>query len=819
MYSITEISEILHSEVVNKSTSRIRYLLTDSRSIISASESLFFALIGARHNGHKFIRELYDQQVRNFVVSVLPDDLEYYKDASFIKVPDTLKALQHLASWHRKKFSFPVIGITGSNGKTIIKEWLFQLLREDYNIVRSPKSYNSQVGVPLSVWQLDKDHDLAIFEAGISLPGEMQNLQPVILPDIGIISNIGDAHQQNFMDYKHKTREKLMLFSQAKTLIYCKDHNTIESQIRSQKQLEDIRLFSWSRKSTADLFISKTAKNGGFTVIDAVYKNKHAVIRIPFIDDASVENAIHCWSLMLVLNISQEVISRRMELLAPVAMRLELRHGINNCTIINDSYNSDLGSLGIALDVLNQQNQHLKKTLIISDILQSGRDEEMLYKEVADLVDKKDISKVIGIGEAISRNAGLFRGDCHFYSSTGQFIKNIVTEKFSDEAILLKGSRSFEFELISNMLQSQAHRTVLEINLNAIVHNLNYYRSCLNQGTKIMVMVKAFSYGSGSYEIANLLQFHRVDYLGVAFTDEGVTLRNAGITLPILVMNAEVQDFDTMIEHNLEPEIFSFRILRSFSKAVQHNMIHTFAIHIKLDTGMKRLGFTESEMSDLAKELKTMDNLRIRSVFSHLAASDESIHDEFSRQQIQKFEAMSSRITEMYDYQILRHILNSSGIERFPEAQYDMVRLGIGLYGLSSLSGKQLANVTTLKSNISQVKNVKSDETVGYNRMGKTGRDSRIAIVPVGYSDGLNRRLGNGTGKILVKGQFAPIIGNICMDMCMIDITGIDADEGDEVIIFGDSYPLTGIARLLDTIPYEIMTGISARVKRVYFQE
>jgi alanine racemase len=818
-YTIKEISDIIGGKLTGNSKDTIKYLLTDSRSIISPEESVFFAITGSRHNGHNYISELSFKQVKHFVVSTLPRDTELLKNACFIKVNDTLKALQQLAAYHRHNFSIPVVGITGSNGKTIIKEWLYQLLSQDYNIVRSPKSYNSQVGVPLSVWQMDEGHQFAIFEAGISLPGEMQNLQPVINPDIGIFTNIGEAHQQNFIDYKHKVREKLNLFTKSKLLIYCKDHNVIEGQIKSQKQFEDISIFSWSRKSTADLFINVIKKENRHTIIEATYRNSHTSISIPFTDDASVENAIHCWSLMLYLGINPDVIKSRMEILTSIAMRLEIKHGVNNCTLINDSYNSDLGSLGIALDVLNQQKQHNRKTLIISDIFQSGKEEDVLYKEVADLVEKKEVTRIIGVGDAISRNSKYFHIPGHFYLSTGRLLRNLSKENFQDETILLKGSRNFEFERISNALQSQAHRTVLEINLNAVVHNLNYFRAMLKPGTKIMVMVKAFSYGSGSYEVANLLQFHRVDYLGVAFADEGVTLRKAGITIPVLVMNTEEHDFDAMIEYNLEPEIYSFRILNLFHEAVIRNMVRTYPVHIKFDTGMKRLGFTPDETDRLADQLKSMPALRIRSVFSHLAASDDKVHDSFTRMQIKNFEEMSSKIIKVCDYHVMRHILNSSGIERFNEAQYDMVRLGIGLYGLSTSNQNALANITSLKSNISQIKHVKQNETVGYNRKGIIRQNSRIAIVPVGYSDGLNRRLGNGTGKVLVNNQFAPIIGNICMDMCMIDVTEIDAAEGDEVVIFGDKYPITEIARLLDTIPYEIMTSISARVKRVYFQE
>lgn len=825
-YSIANISEIVNGSVRgnNERNTVIRNLLIDSRKIITAESSLFFAIKGERNDGHIFIADLYEKGVRSFVVSTLPTDLSPYGEAAFILVKDTLFALQLLCAYHRSRFNIPVIGITGSNGKTIVKEWLFQLLREDRNIVRSPKSFNSQVGVPLSVWQINDENDLAIFEAGISKPNEMNLLRQIIQPTIGLITNIGQAHDENFENQKQKVTEKLKLFTQAEVLIYCKDYLSINEEISNTKHFPDLRVFTWSRKSRADLLVGRISKSTSDTEIQAVYKNDFIRIQIPFTDEASIENTIHCWAMMLYLGYENKVIAERMKSLSPVAMRLELKEGINNCSIINDSYNSDLGSLSIALDFLNQQKQHPKKTVILSDILQSGKNEENLYREVAENIHKKGISRLIGIGEAISRQAHLFDIEKSFYKSTAEFLQSYNNSLFRDETILLKGARTFGFEAISKVIQQKAHETVLEINLNAIVHNLNYFRSRIKADTKVMAMVKAFSYGSGSFEIANILQFHRVDYLAVAYADEGIELRKAGITLPIMVMNPEEQSYDSMIQYNLEPEIYSFRVLSLFEETLkrsERNLSKQIAIHIKLDTGMHRLGFLPDEVNELIVRIKNNKQLKIKSVFSHLAATDEAEHDDFTWQQIRKFTEMSEYIQTHVEHPILRHILNSAGVSRFPDAQFDMIRLGIGLYGIGVNASEQaqLQNVSTLKTSISQIKNIPANETIGYSRKGIAKRDTKIATVPIGYADGLSRKLSNGNGKMFVKGKPAPIIGNVCMDMCMIDITDINASENDEVIVFGETYPITEVAKDVGTIPYEVLTNVSRRVKRVYYQE
>jgi Alr-MurF fusion protein len=671
---------------------------------------------------------------------------------------------------------------------------------------------------------MTEENDLAIFEAGISKPGEMILLEQIIQPTIGLITNIGQAHDENFENQKQKVVEKLKLFINSEILLYCKDYLLVNDEITNSKAFRELNVFTWSRKSRADLLVGRITKSSSDTEIQAVYKNDFIRIHIPFTDEASIENAIHCWAMMLYLGYENSVISDRMKYLSPVAMRLELKEGINNCSIINDSYNSDLGSLNIALDFLNQQKQHPKKTLILSDILQSGKHEENLYKEVAELIHKKGISRLIGIGEAISRQAPLFNIEKSFFNSTAEFLQSYTNSLFRDETILLKGARAFGFEAISKVIQQKAHETVLEINLNAIVHNLNYYRSRLRADTKVMAMVKAFSYGSGSFEIANILQFHRVDYLAVAYADEGIELRKAGITLPIMVMNPEEQSYDSMIQYNLEPEIYSFRVLNLFEetlKRTERNLNKQIAIHIKFDTGMHRLGFEPDDINELIVRIRNNKQLTIKSIFSHLVATDEPEHDDFTWQQIRKFTEMSDRIQSHVDYKITRHILNSAGISRFPDAQFDMVRLGIGLYGIgiNAAEQAQLQNVSTLKTSISQIKNIPANETIGYSRKGLTTRDSKIATVPIGYADGLSRKLGNGRGKMIIKGKLAPIIGNVCMDMCMIDITDINANENDEVIVFGEAYPITEVAKDVGTIPYEVLTGVSRRVKRVYYQE
>ena len=824
IYTIREIAKITGGKILfDKHASKdIQDVLVDSRRLISSENCLFIPLKTKKNDGHKYINEVFQKGVRNFLVS---DPDVKLSDANCILVNDTLEALQKIAAFHRKKFDIPVIGITGSNGKTIVKEWLFQLLSKDYTITRSPKSYNSQLGVPLSVWQLQNESQLGIFEAGISETDEMQKLQAIIQPTIGIFTNIGQAHSENFINLQQKVGEKLKLFTKVKTLIYSPDFAELQETIIRSGLLENIKTFTWSRKQDADLKITQTRKSlENFTTISGVYKKKELDIRIPFSDEASIENAIHCWTAMLFLGYPNDVISKRMLMLQPIAMRLELKEGINHCSIINDSYNSDVNSLKIALDFLNQQNQHTQKTVILSDILQSGLNETDLYNEIAFLLKQNGIHRFIGIGPSLTKQAASFDMESLFFTSTQEFLKKYSFAEFQNESILIKGARVFEFEQISQALQQKAHETVLEINLNALVNNLNYFRKKIDPQTRIMAMVKAFSYGSGSFEIANILQFHNIDYLAVAYADEGVDLRKAGINVPIMVMNPDEQSFDAILKHNLEPEIYNFRSLILLEEATQTNIIpdnKPVKVHIKLDTGMHRLGFTEEEVDELIERLKNIKLIYVQSVFSHMASSEDPFDDDFSREQIEVFKRMAKKINEGSDHHILMHILNSAGISRFPDAQFDMVRLGISLYGIPTAKADEgkLEHVSTLKSTISQIKTIKPGESVGYNRRFRATHEISIAVIPVGYADGLNRRLSNGKGAVFINNKKAPIVGNICMDMCMVDVTGLEVKEGDDVIIFGKEYPISAMANSLETIPYEVLTGISRRVKRVYYHE
>jgi alanine racemase len=824
-YHIKKIATVVKGKLVSKSPANafIKDVIIDSRKLITAESVLFVALQSKRNDGHRYVQELYDKGVRNFMVRDAALFLEL--DANFVEVPDTLRALQQFSKFHRAQFDIPVIGITGSNGKTIVKEWLYQCMHDEYKIVRSPKSYNSQIGVPLSVLQMSAKHQLAIFEAGISEPEEMQYLQEIIMPRLGIFTNIGTAHDQSFVDERQKINEKLKLFLRVDSLIFCSDYGSISERIYSLEIFQNKNLLDWStRNKDAQFYVHQVKKNSKHTNIKGRYQGREIGFEIPFVDDASIENALHVCLTLLHFGYAPEIISERLARLNPVAMRLELKEGINHCSVINDSYNSDLNSLSIALDFLVQQKQHKKKTLILSDILQSGRDEPDLYREVAEMLEKKGINRIIGIGKAISRQRNAFKMERYFFDNTTDFIAYFPFTKFNHETILLKGARMFEFEKINKVLEQKVHETVMEINLNALLNNFHFFRSLLRPEVKIMVMVKAFSYGSGSFEIANLLQFHNIDYLAVAYADEGIELRKAGITLPIMVMNPEENAFDLMIYHQLEPEIYSFNILDKLEIAIRQNIIpdnKPIGIHLKIDSGMRRLGFEEEDMNELIKRLNANRRIRIRSVFSHLAASDEAVHDDFTLRQIAIFDRCSNKLREHTDYPFLRHILNSAGISRFPDYHYDMVRLGIGIYGVASDPDVQpkLENVSSLKTTISQIKKIKKGESIGYSRSHFACKDMQIATLPIGYADGLDRRLSNGVGILSLHGHNVPIVGNVCMDMCMIDITGIEAKEGDTVVVFGDENPISALAERLGTIPYEVLTSVSRRVKRVYFQE
>ncbi|MGK4566394.1 bifunctional UDP-N-acetylmuramoyl-tripeptide:D-alanyl-D-alanine ligase/alanine racemase [Flavobacterium sp. 3HN19-14] len=784
----------------------------DSRSLQNNSGTLFFTIVGPNNDAHAYIPELIDNGVRNFVVTHIPENLE--GKANFLVVENTLDALQQFAAYYRNLFDFPVIGITGSNGKTIVKEWLNFLLSPDYNIIRSPKSYNSQVGVPLSVISINEKHNLGIFEAGISTTNEMAKLEPIIRPTIGLLTNIGSAHDEGFSNLGEKIKEKLKLFPHVKTLIYNKN-KTIDAFINQK-----VATFSWSCKDeSADVFITKKSIIDK-TVLKVRYHDFDFEIKIPFQDDASIENAIQCMMVLLHFGYDHKTIESRMELLFPVEMRLKVKNGINNTTLIDDSYSSDFQSLKIALDFLESQKHYKKKTLILSDIFQSGLGTDELYSKVSQLVISNKINRIIGIGETISAFKNKF-GNAITFKNTANFIAAFDTLAFANETILIKGARTFEFEKIVSLLEEKTHETVLEINLNAISHNLNFFKSKLKPETKMMVMVKAFGYGNGGFEIAKLLEHHNTDYLGVAFADEGIALKNAGIKLPIMVLNPENTSFASIIQHNLEPEIYSIKGLNAFLQIAKQRKLQDFPIHIKIDTGMHRLGFEENNIEALISILKETKAVKVKSILSHMATSDDLVHKDFALSQIALFEKLSSKMMKELQIKPIRHILNTSGISNFPQAQYDMVRLGIGLYGVSNdpEEQKELENVGTLKSIISQIRTIPAGDSVGYGRRFIAEKPTKIATIPIGYADGISRGLGNGIGFVTINNQKAYITGSVCMDMIMVNVTDIPCKEGDQVIVFGESPTINFIAEQLHTIPYEIMTGISQRVKRVFYRE
>lgn len=820
-YSIDEITVMTGAERHGFCPAKISWLLTDSRSLCFPSETLFFALTGKRNDGHNYIRDLYNRGVRNFVVSRLPDRMEDYEESNFLLVRDTLAALQHLASEHRKNFDIPVIGVTGSNGKTVIKEWLYQLLEPDYAITRSPKSYNSQIGVPLSVWLLNRQTELGIFEAGISKKDEMRQLWKIIKPTIGIISNIGLAHQENFQSMQDKCIEKLKLFQDCDVIIYDDDNVLVKTCV--DKSVMTAREIAWSRTNQEKpLFIQSVTKGETSTEIRYRYIGLENSFTIPFIDDASIENALHCLAVCIYLMVAPEKISDRMAHLEPIAMRLEVKEGKQGCVLINDSYNSDLSSLGIALDFMarRRDDKVRPRTLILSDILQSGWNVPDIYRKVAQLAESRGISKLIGIGKDISSQARRFEIPVsYFFETTDEFLKSDVVNDLRGELVLIKGARMFQFDKIAERLELKVHETILEVNLQAIADNLERYRSMLKPETKIVCMVKASAYGSGAIEVAKTLQDRQVDYLAVAVADEGWELRKAGITTSIMVMNPERTSFNTLFDQKLEPEVYSFQLLDSIVRAAEHNGITNFPIHIKIDTGMHRLGFAPQDMPELVRRLQRQTAVIPCSIFSHFVGSDSERFDDFTKLQIERFNQAADTLQAAFKHHIIRHICNSAGIERFTDQQNDMVRLGLGLYGINPLDNQPLETVCTLKTTILQIRNLEPGETVGYSRKGQITRPSRIAAIPIGYADGLDRHLGNGHAYCLVNGRKAYYVGNICMDVCMIDVTDIDCQEGDTVEIFGAQLPVHVLSDILDTIPYEIISTVSTRVKRVYYTE
>ena len=822
-YSLEKVTALIGARRFGNAEARIDWLLTDSRSLAFPETTLFFALRTPVGDGHKYIPDLYRRGVRNFVVGTVPDNYETdYPDANFLRVLSPLKALQRLAERHREEYVLPVIGITGSNGKTVVKEWIYQLLMLSMNVTRSPRSYNSQVGVPLSVWLLDERSRIGVFEAGISQPGEMQALRAIIQPTIGVMTNIGPAHQENFSTIQEKCHEKLLLFKDAKVLIYNADEAVVAESVH------DFgfggQLFGWSRKDEhATVFVRAIEPTeDGKTRIAYFFNGTAAEYTLPFADEASIQNSITALCVCLYLGLTPADIARRMALLEPVAMRLEVVQGVRGCTLINDAYNSDAAALDIALDFMNRRakEQAAKgRTLILSDIFQTGIPAEELYAKVADMLKSRGVERLIGVGPAISAAHTLFSIKKSFYPTSEALLESGELDTIHDEIILLKGARNFGFEQIAKALSLRVHETTLDVNLEAIAENLHFYRSFMKPETKLTCMVKASAYGAGSVEIAKTLQERGVDYLAVAVADEGAELRRAGITAGIIVMNPEMSAFGTLFEYELEPEIYSFNLLDALIRAARRQGITDFPVHLKLDTGMHRLGFNpKTDIPVLIDRLSHQRALIPRSVFSHFVGADSDGFDEFSEKQFKLFDEASRTLQAAFPHKILRHICNSAGIERFPERHLDMVRLGLGLYGIDPIDNRVLHNVATLRTTILQIRDVPAGDSIGYSRKTVLDRPSRIAAIPIGYADGLNRHLGNRRGYCLVNGQKADYVGNICMDVCMIDVTDIPCREGDSVEIFGDALPVTVLSDLLGTIPYEVLTSVSNRVKRVYFQ-
>ena len=844
-YTIEKITTLIGARRIGDTEAVVSWLLTDSRSLCFPEETLFFALRSGRNDGHNYIPELYRRGVRNFVVErgyfKLPDGIAANSaegalaGANILEVVSPLEALQRLAERHRDEFDVPIVGITGSNGKTMVKEWLYQLLSPYKIVTRSPKSYNSQIGVPLSVWLLGEQTEVGLFEAGISQPGEMQALRDIIQPSIGVLTSLGTAHQENFRSMDEKCQEKLSLFHDAKVVAYNSDDNVVSRCMRKSGYHGE--KLSWSKEDPqAAMFIKKIERRDTISTLYYKYKGEEGTYHLPFIDDASVECSIAAAVVALYLGVTPEELDVRMSQLEPVAMRLEVKEGQHGCTLINDSYNSDINSLDIALDFMSRRpdQEGKSRTLILSDIYQSGVTPHELYHRVMELAVKRGVTKFIGIGKEIKRiladeGGGQIAGGqtaklpgtvAFFFEDVEEFLRSEAFKGLRNEIVLIKGARDFGFDQITEMLEQKVHETILEVNLNAVVENLNHFRSYMKPDTKIICMVKADAYGAGAVEVSKTLQDHRVDYLAVAVADEGVTLRKNGITSNIMIMNPEMTAFKTMFDYDLEPEVYSFRIMDALIKAAEKEGITNYPVHIKLDTGMHRLGFDpEKDIDEVISRLKHQNAIIPRSVFSHFVGSDSDDFDAFSKHQFELFDTASKKLQSAFEHKILRHICNSAGIEHFPERQLDACRLGIGLYGVDSRDNHIINTVSTLKTTILQLRHVPKDETVGYSRKGVLTRDSVIAAIPIGYADGLNRHLGRGKGYCLVNGQKAPYVGNICMDVALIDVTDIPCKEGDTVEIFGEHLPVTVLSDILDTIPYEVLTGVSNRVKKVYYQD
>jgi alanine racemase len=794
----------------------ISELIFDSRKLDFSAETLFFAIKTVKNDGHLFIPELLKQKVANFIIS---ENIDRYKNinANFYQVDDPVLAMQQIAAAHRKQYNYSVVGITGSNGKTIVKEWLSTLLAKDYSVIKSPNSYNSQIGVPISVWQMNDTYNFGIFEAGISQKNEMEKLEDIIKPNIGILTNIGNAHSGFFENDKEKLLEKLKLFKNTDTLIYNMDDPLIKENLENFVHLKKI---SWGKHPNSYFQIVSQKQLQNSTIVE--FSHTHEWLEIPFIDSASVENILHISALMMFMGYSLSYISKQLPSLSPLSMRMEIKEAQNHSIIINDTYSLDVNSLRIALDFLSTQTQYTKRTLIISDFEQVNWGENE-YRELSKIFDNHNITKMVVVGNEMRKFHGYFPVvEKYFYATTHELLSHLEDVRIRDEAILIKGARSFRFETVVQALQLKTHQTILQVDLAAIIHNLHFFKKLLHPETKIMAMVKALSYGLGDAELINELCYHQIDYLAVAYTDEGIALRNRNILRPIIVLGAEANGFDLMIRHQLEPEIFNLFYLKELIQTLQnYPEIDSFPIHIKVDTGMHRLGFDEEDIDEMLQLVAVCSQLKIASVFTHLAAADDPHEDGFTLNQIQKYKKICANIDTQISYPYLKHVANTAGIIRFSEAQFDMVRLGLGLYGFSPVPEvqSQLQSVITLKSVITQVKNVKKGETIGYNRTFTVQEDMLIAIVPVGYADGFPRELSNGVGSMLVKQKKCPIVGKICMDMTMIDVTGLNVTVGDDVIIYDSENSLEKIGTQMGKTSYELLTAISKRVPRIYVRD
>lgn len=810
------IAEAVGGRIAGSDDPVIAHLFIDSRKAFSPADSLFLALRGPRHDGHHYLRDLFARGVRHFMVmdEVDPD---IANGSNVIRVADTLGALQRLSGWHRAHFQVPVVGITGSNGKTVVKEWLFHLLRDSEHIVRSPGSWNSQVGVPLSVWNMRAEHTLGIFEAGISEPGEMEKLRSVIRPTIGIFTNLGPAHGAGFKSDAQKAGEKAMLFSEASTVVHCADHKQVVEALHALGISQRAVMRGWSRERSGWLHVVREEAHGACTRIHVSNEAVDFSFEIPFTDHAAVENALHCVTLLLHLGRSPEWIAQRTAQLPPVSMRLETIEGVHGITLLNDAYSNDTASLAIALDQLDALAAGRPKAVVLSDLVGSGEGRDARYERVGQLLQRARVSTVLTVGPELAEDKSVNATHMMRFATTDALLDGVEPATLADHVVLVKGARAFELERVAHRWQRQVHGTVLEVDLEAIRHNLNHYRSKLATGVRTMAMVKAFGYGAGALELARLFAHENVHSLGVAYADEGVELRQNGIDLPILVMNPEPVPYDVLHRFALEAEVYDLRSLHEAIHAAAH-VKSAPPVHLKLDTGMHRLGFVDADLPQLLEALRDLKGLKVASILSHLAAADDPAQDGFTRTQIMVFTRMATAIGEVLGYKPLWHMANSAGIARWPQAHFDMVRLGIGLHGIGvdASETSQLLPAVALRSPIAQLKQLRDGDTVGYDRRGIISGTRTIATLPIGYADGLSRRLGNGTGRVWIAGQPAPFVGNICMDMCMVDVTGIACGVGDMASVFDASHPVSEVARTLGTIPYEVLTSISQRVKRVY---